>query len=209
MTRRFDVSEKRNSCDGQPALGGHICVFYETKEDLLDTAISYFEAGLERNEFCVWAVSDPISLDEATNSVRRVIPDGDRYLGSGRIEILPASDWYLKEDRFDLKRIIAGWNEKLSRALMKGYEGMRVSGNAFWFETKHWKEFCEYEQELDRSLAGQRMIVMFTYALLASRAVDLLDVARAHQCSITRRHCNWEFLENSRPQAGEAGDQET
>jgi MEDS: MEthanogen/methylotroph, DcmR Sensory domain len=63
---------------------------------------------------------------------------------------------------------------------MKGYEGMRVSGNAFWFETKHWKEFCEYEQELDRSLSGQRMIVMCTYALLASRAVDLLDVARAH-----------------------------
>jgi hypothetical protein len=93
------------------------------------------------------------------------------------------------------QRIIAGWNEKLSGALMKGYEGMRVSGNAFWFETKHWKEFCEYEQELDRSLSGQRMIVMCTYALLASRAVDLLDVARAHQCSITRRHCNWEFLE--------------
>jgi hypothetical protein len=65
---------------------------------------------------------------------------------------------------------------------------MRVSGNAFWFETKHWKEFCEYEQELDRSLSGQRMIVMCTYALLASRAVDLLDVARAHQCSKTRRH---------------------
>ncbi len=38
--------------------GAHICVFYETKEDLLDTALSYFEAGLESNEFCVWAVSD-------------------------------------------------------------------------------------------------------------------------------------------------------
>jgi hypothetical protein len=61
--------------------GAHICVFYETKEDLLDTAISYFEAGLESNEFCVWAVSDPISLEDATNSVRRVIPDGERYLG--------------------------------------------------------------------------------------------------------------------------------
>ena len=42
--------------------GAHICVFYETKEDLLDTAISYFEAGLESNEFCAWAVSDPIRL---------------------------------------------------------------------------------------------------------------------------------------------------
>jgi hypothetical protein len=180
---------------GSMPWGAHICVFYETREDLLDTAISYFEAGLESNEFCVWAVSDPISLEDAMNSVRRVIPHSEQYLGDGRIEILPAADWYLKDNRFDLKRITAGWNKKLCGALMKGYEGMRVSGNAFWFETNHWKEFCEYEQELDRSLAGQKMIVLCTYSLLASRAVELLDVARAHQCSITRRHCNWEFLE--------------
>ena len=72
---------------------------------------------------------------------------------------------------------------------------MRVSGNAFWLGTKHWKEFCEYEQKLDRSLAGQKMIVLCTYSLQASRIVDMLDVARAHQCSIVRRKGDWEFLE--------------
>jgi DNA-binding CsgD family transcriptional regulator len=72
---------------------------------------------------------------------------------------------------------------------------MRVSGNAFWIGTKHWKEFCDYEHELDRSLAGQKMIVLCTYSLQASRTVDMLDVARAHQCSIVRRKGNWEFLE--------------
>jgi DNA-binding CsgD family transcriptional regulator len=29
-----------------------------------------------------------------------------------------------------------------------------VSGNAFWLGTKHWKEFCKYEQGLDQSLNG-------------------------------------------------------
>jgi DNA-binding CsgD family transcriptional regulator len=72
---------------------------------------------------------------------------------------------------------------------------MRLSGNAFWIGTKHWNEFCEYEEELDRSLAGQKMIVLCTYSLRASRAVDMLDVARAHQISIARRHGDWEFLE--------------
>jgi hypothetical protein len=66
---------------GSMRWGAHICVFYETREDLLDTAISYFEAGLESNEFCVWAVSDPISLEDAMNSVRRVIPHSEQYLG--------------------------------------------------------------------------------------------------------------------------------
>lgn len=38
---------------GDTSWGTHICVFYETKQDLLDTAVSYFEAGLHSNEFCV------------------------------------------------------------------------------------------------------------------------------------------------------------
>jgi hypothetical protein len=74
---------------------------------------------------------------------------------------------------------------------------MRVSGNGFWIGTKHWKEFTEYEHELDRSLADKKMIVLCTYSLQASRTVDMLDVARAHHCSIVRRNGNWEFLETS------------
>jgi hypothetical protein len=45
---------------GSMPWGTHVCVFYETDEDLLETAVSYFEAGLRSNEFCVWAISDPI-----------------------------------------------------------------------------------------------------------------------------------------------------
>jgi DNA-binding CsgD family transcriptional regulator len=124
-----------------------------------------------------------------SNSLRR------RHSKYGHIEILQGNQWYLKGDQFDLRRITSGWSEKLSGALARGYEGMRVSGNAFWFESKHWKEFCEYEHELDRSLAGQKMTVLCTYSLRASRAVDILDVARAHQCTIARRNGDWEFLE--------------
>ena len=39
------------------------------------------------------------------------------------------------------------------------------------------------------------MIVLGTYSLQASRTVDMLDVARAHQCTIALRNGNWEFLE--------------
>ena len=101
--------------------------------------------------------------------------------------MLASSDWYLKGDEFDLQRITGGWNEKLSAALAKGYDGLRVSGNAFWTGTKHWKEFCEYEHELDRSLVGQKMIVLCTYSLHASRTVDMLDVARAAIGNFWRR----------------------
>jgi DNA-binding CsgD family transcriptional regulator len=180
---------------GDMPWGTHVCLFYEIPQDLLDTAVCYFEAGLKSNEFCVWAVSDPVSLEQAEEALRRAIPGFDRYREAGQIELIAGSEWYLKGDEFDLQKISGGWHEKLSAALARGYDGMRVSGNAFWIGTKHWKEFCDYEYELDRSLAGQKMIVLCTYSLQASRTVDMLDVARAHQCSIVRRKGNWEFLE--------------
>src|SRR6202521_29679 len=175
--------------------GAHICLFYETKEDLLDTHISYFKAGLESNEFCVWAISQPITEVDARNSLRGSIPRFDRHLARGSIDILPGREWYLDDHRFDLRRITAGWDEKLESALARGYDGMRISGNAFWLQTNHWKDFCEYEQDLDGSFAGQRLIALCTYSLVAARAIDILDVSRAHQFTIARRNGDWEFME--------------
>jgi DNA-binding CsgD family transcriptional regulator len=136
-------------------VGAHVCLFYETTQDLLDTAVCYFEAGLKNNEFCVWAVSDPISRQQAEEALRREVPDFDRHLAAGQIELLAGNEWYLRGGEFDLQRITGGWSEKLSAALARGYPE----------------------------------------AMMASRTVDMLDVARAHQCSIVRRNGNWEFLE--------------
>jgi DNA-binding CsgD family transcriptional regulator len=186
---------------GEISWGTHICVFYEAEQDLLATNASYFAAGLEDNEFCIWAVSDPIDAETAKDALRQSIPDIDARVVAGQMEMIPATDWYLPGGEFDLQHITGGWNEKLRAALENGFAGMRVSGNAFWIGTSHWKEFCQYELELDRSLTGQKMVVLCTYCLSKSRAVDLLDVARAHQFTITRRKGEWEFLETPELQA--------
>jgi len=181
---------------GEIAWGAHICMFYETKKDLLDTAVSYFRSGLERNEFCLWAISDAIGREEAKRALRDAIPDFDRRQAAGQIELLDGREWYLNDSRIDVKRITDGWSGKLSAALAMGYEGMRVSGDTFWIQSKkHWEDFCAYETTLDRALTGQKLIVLCTYPLRASKAVDVLDVARAHDVSIARRNDDWEFLE--------------
>jgi hypothetical protein len=53
--------------------GAHLCIFYETAADLLDICVRYFEAGLESNEVCVWAVSDPITVDDALSGCERAL----------------------------------------------------------------------------------------------------------------------------------------
>jgi len=48
--------------------GTHVCQFYQTKEDLTDILVPFFQAGLENNEFCLWITAE--FLDEIP------IPDG-------------------------------------------------------------------------------------------------------------------------------------
>jgi DNA-binding CsgD family transcriptional regulator len=201
----FDVHQLRKTgLDpvGDRPWGTHICLFYETPQDLYDVHVDYFGAGLASGEFCIWALSDPINRENAIEALRKAVPDFEKYLRGGQIEFIPGYQWYLRGDEFDPQRITGGWHAKLDEALARGFEGMRVSGNAFWFETSLWKTFREYEAELDRSLVGRRMIVLCTYSLKASRAVDVLDAARVHNFSIAKRNGQWDFLET--PELAEA-----
>jgi DNA-binding CsgD family transcriptional regulator len=150
---------------------------------------------LKNNESCVWAVSDPITVADATTALRREIADFDCRLAAGQIELVEATAWYLEDGKLDPKRIIRSWSEKLHAALADGYVGTRVSGNAFWIATDYWRDFCAYEEELNHALADQKIIALCTYSLQASRAMDILDVARVHQCSMARRNGDWEFME--------------
>jgi len=68
--------------------GTHFCLFYETKEDLLYTLISYCKTGLESEEFCLWVVAEPLTIAEATAALKDAVPDLDRYLANSSIEIV-------------------------------------------------------------------------------------------------------------------------
>jgi len=179
---------------GEVPWGTHLCLFYETKEDLLETAVAYFKAGLESWEFCLWAISEPLTQDEARAALRRAVPDFDRHWAAGSIELVPALELYLNEGRVDMHRIIGAGTEKLHGALARGYEGMRASGITTWLSRNHWKDFSDYEHELDRSLAGLPVTTLCTYPLAGSKPSDILDVVRAHQFTAVRRNGGWEGI---------------
>jgi len=182
---------------GDMPWGTHFCLFYETKMDLLDTMISYCKAGLESGEFCLWVVAEPLTIEEAIDALRNVVPDLDRYLDDRSIEIVSARDWYLQGGAFDLKKVTGRWHEKLALASARGYVGVRVTGDTAWLEKKDWKDFCEYEEGLNQAIANQQMAVLCTYPLAACGAVEVLDVARTHQFALARRHGSWDVVETA------------
>ena len=121
--------------------------------------------------------------------------DLDRHLADQSIEMFVGEEWYLKNDTFNLERVISAWNEKLEQALARGYEGMRVSGDTCWLRKKDWQDFCAYEKHLNESISDLAMTVLCTYPLAKSGAAEILDVARTHQFCLTRRSGNWEVIE--------------
>ena len=183
---------------GEIPWGSHFCNFYETKQDLLDTLVPYFKAGLESNEFCLWVVSNSglITVQEAKEALAQVVPEFDRHLSDKNIEILTELDWYLQENMFNLERVTNAWDVKLKRALALGYEGMRVSGDTFWLKKKDWENFCAYEKQLDDSITDMPMTALCTYPLSKSGAIEILDVVQNHKFAVARRQGEWEIIES-------------
>jgi PAS domain S-box-containing protein len=180
---------------GDMTWGTHFCHFYESKQDLLDTLVSYFKAGLDAKEFCVWLIADPLTEEEVWNALRLVVPNLDRHQSDQSIEMFTGSDWYLKGGTVNLDSVLTIWNEKLNNALARGYEGMRVSGDTCWLQQKDWRDFCEYEKQLNNSIADRKMSVLCSYPLSRSGAAEILDVARNHQFTLARRGGTWDVIE--------------
>jgi signal transduction histidine kinase len=182
---------------GQIPWGTHFFQFYETKEDLLEILVPYFKAGLESNEFCLWVISEPLTQEDARSALEQAVPEFDQYLAAGTIEFIPDEEWYLKGGIFDLRRVIKLWNDKSDQALAKDYAGMRGSGNTSWIQEDYWRDFREYEREVDASIHNRRLIVLCTFPLAGSGAAEILDVANVHQFAVARRLGKWEVVETS------------
>jgi len=182
---------------GDAPWGTHFCQFYQTKEDLLDILVPYFKAGLENNEFCMWVTSEPLSEEEAKREMRKAVPNFDQHLRSGQIEIVPHTDWYLKDGIFNLQKVLDAWTDKLNSALAKGYDGIRVTGNTAWLEKRDWRNFADYEEEINNVIGKYKMMAICSYSLDKCGASELMDVVKNHQFALIRREGEWTLIESS------------
>ncbi|MDJ1420497.1 MAG: PAS domain S-box protein [Candidatus Methanoperedens sp.] len=182
---------------GSVPWGTHFCQFYKTKEDLIDTLVPYFKAGLKNNEFCMWVTSDPLSEEEAKEAMREAMPNFDEYVRKGQIEIIPYTDWYLKEGTFNHERVLNGWLEKLNQAMERGYTGLRLTGNTFWLEDYLWKDFTDYELEVNNVIGKYKMLAICTYSLDKCGANEVMDVVNTHQFALIKREGAWRIIESS------------
>jgi PAS domain S-box-containing protein len=179
---------------GKIPWGTHLCQFYETSQDLMETIVPYFQEGLAAGELCVWIASAPLQVDQATAVLRAAIPDLDKYINRGQMEILDFSQWCIRSGRFSPDEALQSWAIKLDAALKQGYEGLRLTVNTFLLEKVDWDDFSVYEREMNSIIGRHRMLAICTYPLEKFNALNILDVFAGHQFALVKRSGRWEII---------------
>ncbi len=177
--------------------GSHFCQFYGGAEDLVDSLVPFFKAGLEANEKCLWVTSTPLRAEDARIALRQAVPDLDRRVEAKQIEIVDHDDWYLRTGRQNASDTLQGWVEREQCALSEGFDGLRLTGNTYWVERNDWQGFADYESRVSDTFRGHRIIGLCSYCLGRCDPGDILDVVRNHQFAVVRRNGDWELLERS------------
>lgn len=196
MSIQNGIRESGLDIVGQIPWGTHFCNFYKTQEDLSDILVHYFRAGLESNEFCVWVTSEFLTKEEALRGLKKNVPQFSKYLKKGQIEIFPYTDWYLKQGKFEMNRVLNMWLAKYKEGLKKGYDGIRVSGNPFWLESKKdWDDFSQYEASIDNAIGPSKILVLCTYFLDKCSGEEIIDVVKNHQFALIKRN-EWELIKS-------------
>ncbi|MCL4416397.1 MAG: MEDS domain-containing protein [Actinobacteria bacterium] len=177
--------------------GTHFCQLYNTKDDLIEILVPYFKAGLESNEYCIWVTSESLPETKAMHALAGSMPDLDGYLKKKQLEIFNYSELYTKGGSFKAGRVLDFWIRKLDKALENGFEGIRVTGDTIWLQKNGWKDFTDYEEEINKIISNYKMIVACTYFLGRYGADEIIDIIKNHEFALIKRENKWMAIENS------------
>jgi len=177
--------------------GTHFCYFFESPQDLFATVVPFLQQGLENHEFCLWSIYTPITEAEALEALRESIPDLDRYLAEGAIEIQVNPEPQYSGDVLKAHQTVGLLRNLLDGALERGFSGLRVAGSPTCIQRGNTEHFREFEREMARTLEDRRIIALCYFSLPESGAGEILDAARMHQFVAARRGGTWEIVEAS------------
>jgi signal transduction histidine kinase/CheY-like chemotaxis protein len=177
--------------------GTHLCQFYRTRDDLADTVVPFFRAGLEGNERCLWVTCEPFVAADARATLARAVPDLEERVARGQIEILDQSEWYTRNGKMGARDVLQAWLTREKEARRSGYEGLRISGNTFWLSARDWAGFSEYEAIVHESFHGRRILALCSYSLDKCGPDEIIDVLRNHRFALVRRENRWEAIQSA------------
>ena len=177
------------------AWGEHVCVFFDTKGELLNLCVPFIKAGLEDNEFCMWITGEPVTEQRAFEALQEVLPNAHHYLADKQLEILPYKQWYLGSGIFDAQIVLDNWVSKARYVEARGFDGIRITGNPLWLQSEEdWAKFGTYEQTVHQAIRNERVIALCTYPMNICESKSMLHTLSAHSSTLLPRGDRYQRL---------------
>ena len=162
--------------------GSHVCQFYEGKEDLVKMLVPYFKQGLERNEACVWLVGD-LTIEEARNALAAVVPDLDRFMDTGQMQIRHYTEFYTNANGTvkPTAQLSEDFAAMGSTVRANGFEGLRASGSVSWVnDAESMSQFMDYETKVNLAIQNSHIMAVCTYPAQAATMCQCRELIHNH-----------------------------
>ncbi|SFN12627.1 MEDS domain-containing protein [Variovorax sp. OV329] len=157
----------------------HICAFFRDAEEEYRVILPFIKDGLARGDR-ICQIVDPEHRPALRRHLLACGVDVETQERSGQLEILSVHDHYLRDGHFDVQRMLAAIQKRLSA----GGEPpiLRFTGHVEW-ASEDWpgvQDFLEYEARLNDVVPEGRDTVVCLYDLSKTSAALVADVLRTH-----------------------------
>ena len=177
--------------------GTHFCHFYRTANDLAETLVPFFKAGLEGDEACLWVTAEPFHKEQAIAALNTAVDRFDRRQAKGQIAVYDHREWQDRHRSTSDGATGRLWLDAKDAALAQGYRGLRVTGNTAFLEPRDWVDFIDDERAMRQAFHGEELMALCSYDSGRCDAGAVLDIVHAHDFALARRRDKWEIIESA------------
>lgn len=182
---------------GDVEAGTHFCHFYKNANDLEDTLIPFFKTGIEENDAAIWVTAEPFGKARALASLNTHVTHLDDRIRNGQVGIYDHKEWYTLNGQGSRHDVAYSWIKAKDEVRTKGYRALRLTGNTGFLTHSDWDDFMEYEMLLRDAFRAHELVALCSYDSARCEADNVLDIVRAHDFALSRRHGTWEVVESA------------
>jgi hypothetical protein len=176
--------------DGQSELFGavnldehhHICAFFNTMDEEHRVLRSFYRDGFDRGE----KATHIVDAERRDLYLKRLAEDGidvNKMIDTGQLEVLPWTDMYVRDHRFDQDAMLASVEELIRSGASAGYTHTKLVGHHMdWVfaDKPAVNSLLEYEARLNDLLSKYSAPVICNYDLSKVNASVAIDIMRTH-----------------------------
>jgi hypothetical protein len=166
----------------------HICAFFNGLDEEHRVLGSFYKDGFDRGEKATHIVAAE-NREEYLKRLAEAGTDVQRMMETGQLEVLPWTDMYVRDHRFDQDAMLASVEKIIQSGAGAGYARTKLVGHHMdwlFLDQPAVKNLVEYEARLNGLLSKYDDPVVCNYDSSKFGASVALDIMRTHPLVIIR-----------------------